>query len=276
MFICFGITFDGIASALRERPTLRSLSFSNYYFKTSVTSHFIASLVSLKSLTCLDLTSSNISNELLYSIAIEGLPLTRLCLFSCKGYSYAGIFCLLSKCRHIQHLDLQVTGFLNDEHVVELSLFLHDLVSINLSHCRKLTVSAFFALVNNCPSLSDIKMEHNDIGRKSLESSKSLKDFTPRPQLKYLRLAHNRWLTDENIIMIASISPNLQLLDLSNCCGIEEGIVQVLRMCCNIRHLYLSNCLKVKLLEMNFEVPNLEVVSAFCHYHKMGVKHVMW
>jgi F-box/leucine-rich repeat protein 2/20 len=173
-------------------------------------------------------------------------------------------------------LDLQVTGFLNDEHVVELSLFLHDLVSINLSHCRKLTVSAFFALVKKCPSLSDIKMEHNDIGRKSLESSKSLMNFTPRPQLKYLRLAHNRWLTDENIIMIASISPNLQLLDLSNCCGIEEGIVQVLRMCCNIRHLYLSNCLKVKLLEMNFEVPNLEVVSAFCHYHKMGVKHVMW
>jgi hypothetical protein len=33
---------------------------------------------------------------------------------------------------------------------------------------------------------------------------------------------------------------------------------------------------EVKLLEMNFEVLNLEVVSAFCHYHKMGVKHVMW
>ncbi|GAU28312.1 hypothetical protein TSUD_256400 [Trifolium subterraneum] len=261
LLMCFRISFDGIGSALRERPTLRSLSFSNAYYVTSITSHFIASLVSSTSLTCLDLTSSNISNELLYSIAREGLPLTRLCLQCCKGYSYDGLYCLLSKCRHIQHLDLGVTDFLNDQHVMELSLFLGELVSINLSCCYKLTVSAFFAVVKNCPSLSDIKMELTSIGKKSPESSKSLIDFTARLQLKYLCLAHNRWLTDENIIMFASISPNLQLLDLSNCGGIEEGIAEVLRMCCNIRHLNLSHCSRVNLLEINFEVPKLEVLN---------------
>ncbi|GAU49165.1 hypothetical protein TSUD_407120 [Trifolium subterraneum] len=261
MLMCFGITFDGIGSALRERPTLKSLSFSNAYFATSITSYFISSLVSSKSLTCLDLTSSNISNELLYSIAREGLPLTRLCLQSCKGYSYDGLFCLLSKCRHIQHLDLGVTDFLNDQHVVELSLFLRELESINLSNCCKLTVSAFFAVVKNCPSLSDIKMELTSIGKKSPESSKSLIDFTARPQLKYLCLAHNQWLTDENIIMFASISPNLQLLNLSSCRGIEDGIAQVLRLCPNIRHFNLSYCSRVKLQELNFEVLKLEVLN---------------
>ncbi|MCI13545.1 F-box/LRR-repeat protein [Trifolium medium] len=85
-------------------------------------------------------------------------------------------------------------------------------------------------------------------------------DFTSRPQLKYLRLAHNPWLTDENIIMFASISPNLLLFDLSSCCGIE-GVAQVLRMCGNIRHLNLSHCSRVKLLEMNFKVPKLEVLN---------------
>ncbi|CAJ2638702.1 unnamed protein product [Trifolium pratense] len=268
MLDSYGVTFDGIASALRQRPALRSLSFSNtwgqaneVYGESYITSQFIASLVSLKYLTCLDLLSSNISDELLFSIANEGLPLMRLVLQNCAGYSYSGIFYFLSKCQHCQHLDLQNAAFLTDKHVVELSLFLGDLVSINLSHCSLLTISAFFALIKSYPSLSDIKMEHTSIGKRSLESSKSLMDFTSRPQVKYLRLAHNPWLTDENIIMFASISPNLLLFDLSGCCGIEEGVAQVLRMCCNIRHLNLSRCSRVKLFEINFKVPKLEVLN---------------
>jgi len=265
---CFDITFDGIATALRERPTLRTLAFSktNGPVKvtnesTYITSHFISSLVSLKCLASLDLLSSNISDEFLSSIAIERLPLTRLVLQNCIGYSYSGIISLLSKCQHFQHLDLENAVFLKDEHVVEMSLFLRDLVSINLARCSKLTESAFFALLRNCPSLSDIKMEATCIGKKSLESSRSLMDFVAYPQLKYLCLAHNSWLFDEDIRMFASIFPNLQLLDLSNCCRIsEEGIVQVLGICCNIRHLNLSQCSMVK-LEMNFEVPKLEVLN---------------
>jgi F-box/leucine-rich repeat protein 2/20 len=158
-------------------------------------------------------------------------------------------------------LDLQNADFLTDKHVAELSLFLGDLLYINLSRCSLLTISAFFALIKSCPSLSEIKMERTSIGKKSPESSISLMDCTAHPQLKYLRLAQNRWLTDENIIMFASISPNLQLLDLSDCNHIEEGIVQVLRMCCNIRHLNLSGCSRVKLFEMNFKVPKLEVLN---------------
>jgi F-box/leucine-rich repeat protein 2/20 len=107
-------------------------------------------------------------------------------------------------------------------------------------------------------------MENTNIGKNSPESSISLMDFTAHPQLKYLRLAVNPWLTDENIIMCASVSPNLQLLDLSRCYCLEEGIVQVLRMCCNIRHLDLSYCYGVKLLEMNFKVPKLEVLDLSC------------
>jgi F-box/leucine-rich repeat protein 2/20 len=158
-------------------------------------------------------------------------------------------------------LDLENAVFLTDKHVAELSLFLGDLLYINLSGCLLLTIYAFFAIIKSCPSLSDFKMENTNIGKNSPESSISLMDFTAHPQLKYLRLAVNPWLTDENIIMCASVSPNLQLLDLSRCYCLEEGIVQVLRMCCNIRHLDLSYCYGVKLLEMNFKVPKLEVLN---------------
>jgi len=194
---------DGIASALRERPTLRSLSFcndrinleeggerflfDNLHFK--VTSHFIDSLVSLKGLTSLVLSFLNISDELLYSIGREGLPLTRLDLRHCFGHSYAGIFGLLSKCLALRHLDLQNANFLNDHYVDELSLLIGDLVSVNLSQCWEITYSALFALVRNCPSLSEIKMEK--IGSKSVENSDSLPDFGVYPQLKSLYLAEN-------------------------------------------------------------------------------------
>jgi len=53
----------------------------------------------------------------------------------------------------------------------------------------------------------------------------------------------------------------LELLDLNSCNKISEGICQVLRRCCRIRHLNLAHCSRVKLLGMNFVVPQLEVLN---------------
>jgi len=206
---------------------LRSFETDRYAGVKLITLHFIDSLVSL---TSLDLTCSNISNEFLSSIAMKGLPLTRLVLRNCTGYAYDGTLCLLSKSKCLQHLDLQYTRFLNDEHLydthmVQLSSFLSNLISVNLSHCRKLTKSTLFALARNCLSLSEIKMEYTLIGKESTENSNSFIDFVVRRQLKSLRLAHNFWLRDENIIMFASMFPNLQLLDLSYCDHISEHML---------------------------------------------------
>jgi F-box/leucine-rich repeat protein 2/20 len=79
-------------------------------------------------------------------------------------------------------------------------------------------------------------------------------------EMKSLYLANNPILNDETIKWFASICPNLQLLDVSNCCCISEGIVEVLR-CCKIKHLNLSYCHKVNLLGLNFQVPTLEVLN---------------
>jgi F-box and leucine-rich repeat protein 2/20 len=156
-------------------------------------------------------------------------------------------------------LDLQNAYFLNNQHVVNLSLLLGDLVSTNLSHCYKITKLALFALAKNCPSLSEIKMER--IGNEIVENSESSMELGVYPQLKSLYLCNNSWLSDENIITFASIFPNLQLLDLSSCDRICKGICQVLRICCNIRHLNLAECSRVKLIGMNFVVPKLEVLN---------------
>jgi hypothetical protein len=153
-------------------------------------------------LTCLDLVLSHISDELLTSIAMGGLPLRKLVLTKCFGYSYAGIFSLLSKCQCIQHLGLRKAHFLSDLHIVKLSLFLADLVSINISDCEKLTNSTLFTLVWKCRSLSDIKMEYTSVRENIVENSNSLMNFVMNHRLKSLYLAHSSLLTDESIIMV--------------------------------------------------------------------------
>ncbi|XP_050900431.1 uncharacterized protein LOC127107182 [Lathyrus oleraceus] len=189
LHLCFGSRRldSAIALALRDRPTLKSLSIFSIELNnaSSVTSHYIDSFVSLKGLNNLKLCYSHISDELLYSIARERLPLKSFVLNNCTGYSYDGIYCLLSKCQGIQHLDLHQADFLKDHHIAQISLFLGGLVSIKLCNCLNLTISTLFALIRNCPSLAEITMEHLGIGRGGAESFNSFKDFEVYPQVNW-------------------------------------------------------------------------------------------
>jgi F-box and leucine-rich repeat protein 2/20 len=164
------------------------------------------------------------------------------------------IHSLLSKCPRIQRLELNSTNFLYDQHVVDFSLFLGNLVFINLNGCDHLTEITLFSLVGNCPSLSEIHMEDTSIGKESVGHSGVY------PQLKSLYLGRNSELSDEILIMFASIFPNLQHLDLPWCDRISEGICQVLRRCCKIRQLNLTGCSRVNIHGINFVVSQLEVL----------------
>jgi len=78
-------------------------------------------------------------------------------------------------------------------------------------------------------------MEDTCIEKLSVEIQKYsyLIDFVVKPPMKSIHLYTNPWLNDESIKMFASVFPNLQLLDISSCWGISEGIVEVLRRCKN-------------------------------------------
>ncbi|XP_045816563.1 F-box/LRR-repeat protein 20-like [Trifolium pratense] len=259
MIRCDAITYTGLAYALRERPTLNSLSFHSFESGEFDTLNFINSLVSLKGLTCLVLYDMNISDELLYSIARKRLPLTKLDLSFCTGYSYAGILRLLTKCQRIQHLNLQGAEYLTDQHVVQLSSFLGDLVYINLSYCDELTESTLLALARKCPSLSKMIME--TFGNKIVRLSDSLlQESGVYPQLKSLCLGGNLWFSYEGAIMVASIFPNLKLFnlnactcslkvfDLYSCPWLSEGNCQDLRKRCKVTYINLAEWSRMKLL----------------------------
>jgi F-box/leucine-rich repeat protein 2/20 len=141
-------------------------------------------------------------------MAMKGLPLKRLVLDHCTGYSSDGIHRLLSKCQFIQHLDLQKAKLQDNFVYHTLSLFLGNLVSINFSHCENLSEITLFTLVGKCPLLNEIYMENTGIGLMvlDLQNYSSLMDFVvnPRMKMKSLRLASNRFLFDNIIKLFAS------------------------------------------------------------------------
>ncbi|CAK8543668.1 unnamed protein product [Lathyrus sativus] len=218
------------ALALRDRPLLKSLSIFGIDLKDPnyVTSQYIDSFVSLKGLISLKFHCSQISDDLLYSFARQGLSFKSFALKNCTGYNYPGIYGLLSKCGAIQHLSLKRVDFLNNHHVFQLSLLLPGLISINLSQNDNLTELALFALIKNCHSLNKITMRSiYNIGRESVENSDIIKDFNVNPQLKFLHFFNNFFIKDEILILFALIFPNLQLLDLTFCDQISKKVHQL-------------------------------------------------
>ncbi|KAK7266313.1 hypothetical protein RIF29_18956 [Crotalaria pallida] len=258
----------GIASAILGSRPLPGPGLSSVcmgQFATELEPLVISGLVSLKSLTCIEIKVTIISDQLLFAIAKKVLPLRKLALVNCSNYSYAAIFSLVSKCQLIQDLNLTCNLFLEDKHISELSMLLRNLMGVNLGYCKLLTSLSFFALTRNCPSLSWINMEETSIGGMNGTKDFSM-DFVANPQVESLYLARNSMLTDESIKIFASICPNLQLLDLSNVSrrtsrDLSKGVFEVLKRCSKIRHLTLASHSMLKQAGMNLQVLGLEVLD---------------
>ncbi|XP_028795319.1 F-box/LRR-repeat protein 3-like [Neltuma alba] len=257
---CSFLSQVGVASAILKRPYLISISLSNIKdLCLPIISDFIDSLRILKSLTVFEFVHVSVSDELLCSMADADLPLSKLILSKCSGYTYAGIACLLAKCQSVQYLDLQ-NAKLTDQDMRELSLFLRNVTFIDLSFSPKLTNSTFLALTRNCPLLSEIRMERTALGTEGLKED-SLKDFVFDSRVKTLYLGGNFKLKDEDVKGFVSVCPNLELLDINTCWNITKGVFEALRDCLKITHLSLAGCAAVTGFEIGFELPKLEVMN---------------
>ncbi|XWS19136.1 hypothetical protein CRYUN_Cryun32bG0106000 [Craigia yunnanensis] len=254
---CDFITQNGIALAIRKSGNLKSI-FMNGIGIPSIDVCFKDSFAYARSLCELDLSNSFISDELLCLVAEARLPLHKLVLSRCFCFTFDGIYFLLSKYQSLTYLDLEGASFLNDESMVELTKFLGNLTFINLCLCSKLTNSTFFNLTRNCPFLSIINMEKTNLGVEEFPT-----EIVVNPRVKSLHLAWNNNLNDECIKMAAYFCPNLEVLDVTYCPGItEEGILAILKSCLHIRCLEINRCDGVKNLEVDFELPKLEVLQA--------------
>ncbi|EEF35079.1 F-box/LRR-repeat protein 2 [Ricinus communis] len=253
---CDFITQNGISLIMRNCSNLNSISLDGVGIP-SIDSFFQESFTYAKSLCELHLSNSFISDELLYLVAEACLPLKKLTVSHCYNFSFVGISFLLYRYKFLVYLDLEGANFLTDESMIELSNFLCNLSYINLSLCSKLTSLTFFALIKNCPLLSDVKMERTNLGVEEF-----MVDLITNPRIKSLKLVGNNNLSDDCLIKIACCCPSLQVLEISYCFGItEEGIKEVLRSCSEIRHLEMNRCVGIKNLDINVELPKLEVLQ---------------
>ncbi|XWS16515.1 hypothetical protein CRYUN_Cryun34aG0095100 [Craigia yunnanensis] len=254
---CDFITQNGIALVMRKSGNLKSI-FMKGVGIPSIDVRFKDSFAYARGLCELDLSNSFMSDELLCLVAEACLPLHKLVLSRCFCFTFDGICLLLSKYQSLTYLDLEGTNFLNDESMIELTKFLVNLTFINLSLCSKLTNSTFFNLTRNCPLLNIINMERTNIGVEEFPT-----EIVVNPRVKSLYLAWNNSLNDECIKMAAYVCPNLEALDVTYCSGItEEGILAILKGCLQIRCLQINRCEGVKNLEIDFELPKLEVLQA--------------
>ncbi|XP_058728857.1 uncharacterized protein LOC131601124 isoform X2 [Vicia villosa] len=268
-FTCFKITQVGIASAFRVRPSLASISFNIEKKRIHgpgltplpINMDLIDSLASLKRLNAVDLSNSFISDEFLISLADSaGNFLKKLVLHDCCNFTFSGISYVLSKCQYIQCLDLGKADFLTDQCIKELSMFLLNLTSINLSGCCQLTNSSFFILTRNCKFLNEIKMERTYIGVDGEQDFNSI-SFLINLQVKEVYFGDNVLLNDASLSQFSSICPYLQFLDLKACEGIsQECVVEVMKRCCKLRNLNLAYT-GIEKFEINFEVSQLEVLN---------------
>ncbi|CAJ2656353.1 F-box/LRR-repeat protein 3-like [Trifolium pratense] len=149
MFDCKNLTGIGIASAIRERPNLRSFSIT--LSEAIISMELIDSLRSLKHLSCLDWSFSYISDQLLLYLADKGLNLRRLVLRGCSGYSY---LLDLSHCRCIS------------EGIVEV-LRCCEIIHLNLSYCKKVNLSGMNFQV---PKLEVLNLSFTRIDDKTLNA----------------------------------------------------------------------------------------------------------
>ncbi|KAK5830923.1 F-box/LRR-repeat protein 3 [Gossypium arboreum] len=254
---CDFITQNGIALAIRKTGNLKSI-FMNGIGIPSIDVCFLGSFSYARSLCELDLSNSFISDELLCLVAEANLPLNKLVLSRCFCFTFDGIYFLLSKYQSLAYLDLEGANFLNDESIIELAKFFGNLTFINLSLCSKLTNSTLFNLMGNCPLLTIINMERTNLGVEAFPA-----EIVVNPRVKSLHLGWNNNLNDECMKMASYVCPNLEVLDVTYCSGItEEGILEVLKSCVQIRCLEISRCQGVNNLELDFELPKLEVLQA--------------
>ncbi|KAG2729429.1 hypothetical protein I3843_01G244300 [Carya illinoinensis] len=254
---CTCITPNAIAFAIRYSRELRSISV-NEIGLPSMEVGFVESFLYAKALGDIDLSNSFVPDELLYSIVEACLPLNKLTLAHCHGFTFAGFSLLLKKYRSLSLLNLEGVSFLTDQNIMELSDSFSKLTSINLSKCSKLTNSTFFTIMKMCHLLNEVKMERTNIGKEDLTT-----DFVVNPRVKALNLAQNGKLGNESIKTLVTVCPSLQVLDLSSCWEITgESISEIFKSCREIRHLEINQCRGIKEFMIDFELSELEELSA--------------
>lgn len=252
---CTFVTQNGVSLALRSCGNLRTVGLLGMDLAASEISD---SLVCARNLSVLDFSYMGVSDALLIAIAKASIPLRKFTLYHCKDFTFVGILSLLRSYPTLEYLALEGVYWLSDRSIIDLSKFLRKATTVKLNFCSRLTSSAFFTMLKNCPELSSLEMEKAGMGEQAFAISNVY-----HPGIRALALGSNKTLSNECLEKISLSCPNLELLDISDCPGItRKGIGEIVRNCTNVRHLQMSGCGAIKSLGIDTKLQKLERLQA--------------
>ncbi|XP_076892785.1 F-box protein SKIP2-like [Bidens hawaiensis] len=260
---CIMITMKGVRFMINNSRDLRSVSMCLITTIHGTDSLFVSTVTSGRRLASLHFNESEVSDEFLNSIVEARVPLKSVSLSDSRSYSINGLTRFLHAYCRGMFLDLTKNMMICDSDIVALSQYLRDLVSIKLNYCHRLTSASLFALIDNCTFLEQVEMEHTGLGEE-----KDLNDVhTKASSIKSLKLGWNSNLTDECLLKIGLVCPNLKQLDVSSCSNITWSIGEILKSCNKIEHLSIQDCGGVKNIGLKVEPLRLKKL----HMARSGV-----
>ncbi|KAI3777738.1 hypothetical protein L1987_47540 [Smallanthus sonchifolius] len=253
---CIMITMKGIRFMLHNSPNLRSISMCLISSIHGTDSLFVNPVTSGRRLSSLHFNDSDISDEFLNSIVKARVPLKSVALSDSCSYSIDGLSSFLHAYHSLKFLDLTKNNHLCDNSVIAVSQYLRNLVSVKLNFCHKLTSTSLFAFIINCSVLEHVEMEHTSLGKEEDEDTfmNVLNGgHAKSSSIKSLNLGWNSHLTDECLLKITLVCPNLKQLDVSACSGVTWSIGEILKSCPEIEHLSIQDCGGVKNIGLKIE-----------------------
>jgi len=234
IFGCNKITNTGIALALHETPTLRSLSLSSYFEPVSL----------------LPLVSNNPSlSEIIFDYTSEN---------SVENSNFLKDIVVSPQ---LKSLDLTLNYWLVDESIKIFVSSFPNLQLLNLSHCCNISEEAICHVLKRCHKIRHLDLTYCEVKLHGLNFEV--------PNLEVLNLSYT-YVDDEALKAISMKCRGLLQLSLEDCCNVrEKGVKHVIENCTQLREINLKGCDKVHsniVALMVFSRPSLRKITAPPHY----------
>ncbi|GJR02379.1 F-box/LRR-repeat protein 3 [Tanacetum coccineum] len=187
-----------------------------------------------------------------------------------------GIECLASGLRNLVRINLSKNSLLTDKSMYCLSEKCVRLEEVVFVDCTLITMKGVRFMLDNSRNVRMIGMSvvsglhgneslfvdgHVELAHACLGKEEDVvMDVLKRPNLsiKYLNLSANSDMSDECLVKITSVCPNLNLLHVSSCSRITGSVGETLKNCREIRNLSIQDCGGVKNLGLRMESLKLE------------------
>ena len=240
MFGCRSITKVGIVSALCERPTLRSLSFTNYF-------------ESQKFVVLYELVGNYPS---LSEIRMEYIPLNmKYIIYEENNIEDSNSVMNFVVRPQLKSLSL-TCNWLRDKNIRRFASIFPNLQMVDLGWCYNISNEGIFHILRRCGNIRHLNLAYGVVTLEGLNFEV--------PKLEVLNLSHTT-VDDETLYVISKNCCRLLQLSLKMCNHItKKGVMHVVENCTQLREIDLRDCHQVHASivdDMVFSRPSLRKIA---------------